>query len=294
MVWLIGHKGLLGSDVFNVLQANKIPFFFSDSELDITNASLVKEVLEKQEIKWIVNCAGIADVELAQKEPNIAIAVNSEALNTLIEVAKNKNATIIHISDAEVFDGTKFDGYSETDLTSPINEYSKSKASGDEILINNYDKHIILRTSWLYGKYGINYVHTMLKLYGSCGSASIVDDQTSSPTYTLDVAKVIGYLININAQKYGVYHCSNTGQTDWFEYAKAILDKSLLYEVLPKWIRSKVKITPISSIDYTSPVNRPQNTYLICDKLAQEYNIYMRSWESALDAFFQTIQKKVS
>ena len=292
MVWLIGHKGMLGSEVYNVLTANNIKFFYSDAEIDITDRKLLAATTKNEKITWIVNCAGYTDAALAEKEKDRAANVNGYALQNIIDIAKEKDAKIIHISTAEVFGGDVYEGYTEADTPNPLSSYAQSKLIGEQALLQNYDKHILLRTSWLYGKSGINFIHTMLKLYGAGSSVSIVDDQTSSPTYAVDVAKVIGYLIGINADKYGIYHCSNTGQTDWFSYAKAILERSISYGVLPGWIQTKTKITPLSSSDYTSPTIIPQNSYLICNKLAKDYNITMRSWEDSLDAFFTSIGKK--
>jgi dTDP-4-dehydrorhamnose reductase len=292
MVWLIGHKGMLGSEVYNVLTANKTKFFYSDAELDITDSKLLEQVTKNEKINWIVNCAGYTDAALAESESDKALAVNGHALQNIINIAKEKDAKIIHISTSEVFDGKTYAGYTEADEPNPLSKYAYSKLVGEQILIQNYHKHIILRTSWLYGRNGINFIHTMLKLFGSGSTVSIVDDQTSSPTYAVDVAKVIGYLISSDASKYGVYHCSNTGQTDWFSYAKAILERSLRFGILPNWIQAKTKIIPISSSEYSSPNKVPQNAYLLCEKISKEYKINMRPWEESLDAFFKTISKK--
>jgi len=292
MVWLIGNKGMLGSEVFNVLTASKIKFFYSDAELDITDSKLLADVTKHEKIDWIVNCAGYTDIDLAEQEEGKALSVNGHALQNIINIAKVKDAKIIHISSELVFDGKKFTGYSETDEPNPINKYGYSKLVGEQVLIQNYHRYIILRTSWLYGKNGVNFIHTMLKLYGSGSTVSIVDDQTGSPTYAVDVAKVIGFLISNHADKYGIYHCSNTGLTDWFSYAKAIFERSLLYGILPAWIQTKTKIVPITSKEYTSAAKRPQNSYLLSNKLRVDYKINMRPWEESLDAFFKSISKK--
>jgi dTDP-4-dehydrorhamnose reductase len=292
MVWLIGYKGLLGAEVYNVLTNNKIQFFYSDSELDITDANLVKQVVQKEKIDWIINCACYSNIEQAESEKEKAMSVNGHAIQTLVDIAKEKNATIIHISCESVFDGKKYDGYVEEDETNPINYYGYSKLAGEQVLIQNYNKYFILRTSWLYGKNGINFVYTMLKLFGSGATVSVVDDQTGSPTYALDIAKIIGYLITIKADKYGIYHCSNTGRTDWFEFANTILDKSIQHNILPNWIKTKTKkIIPISSNQHISEAKKPQHSYLDSNKMKNTYKINMRSWKDALDAFFKSIQK---
>jgi len=290
MVWLIGYNNnIVGSEVFQVLKKNNIKFYYTDNDVDYSNLSFLNELTKNIDLKYVILCNNF----LNQKEDilNKKVNISNIHIQNIIDICNKKDLILITTSTNEVFNGEFFNGYTEDVLTSPVNDYGRFFSSYEDYILSKHEKSIILRTSPLFGKNSVNYIYYLLKLIGSGKSIDIVDDETFSPTYALDLAKVIGYLVHVGVTKYGIFHCTNVGRTDWFDYSQTIYNMSLQYGLLPSWIKSKSKLVPISHTNYITDYKRPQHTYLVCDKLKDVYNINMRSWESALDDFFKLIQK---
>jgi len=294
MIWLIGsNNNIIGSEVYQVLKKNNIKFFFSNDEVNYTDYKLLSSITKDVNIKFIIN---LHTNDVNSKEfmigNNILWDKKAELINkNILSICKEKNAVLITLSVNEVFSGSNFSGYTEEDTPQPLNSYGQYFYEYEQFLLSSYEKNIILRTSNLFGKFGTNYAYFLLKVLGGGGKINVVDDETFSPTYALDLAKVIVHLTLANLTSYGLYHCSNIGMTDWFTYSQTIFDLSIKYGILPPWLKSKAKLIPISHTEYGTEYKRPQHTVLICDKLSVDYKINMRSWEIALEDFFYTIQK---
>lgn len=286
MIWLTGNKGMLGSDVEQKLSAREKSFIVSDREVDITDISCIESFLSKKNctsLHYIINCAAYTAVDKAESEPENAFSLNSIGPGNLAKVAKKTGAALIHISTDYVFDGTKADSYNEDDPTNPLSVYGKSKLEGEKNIQNEIEHYFILRTAWLYGKNGKNFIKTMIALFEKRDELSIVADQKGNPSYTKDLADVIMVIINRHSNKYGIYHVTNAGETTWFNLAKEIL----------KYCKEKAKITkdvrllPITTKEYPTPATRPANSCLNKAKLKDQLGIEMRLWTTALYDFLE-------
>ena len=291
MIWLTGYKGLLGSEIFNILTKNNIEFLYSDVDLDLLDLDKLLTITNNMDISCIINCVGLSSISACEEDPEKAYNLNVTTIQNLVEVAKSKNAKIIHICTESVFYGDKYDSYTEEDLTNPKNFLGSTKLQGTTYLQQNYDKYCVLRTSNLYSRYGVNYVYSLIKLLGSGSDVEVVDDIFLSPTYALDLAKVIVYLISQDKLKYGLYNCANIGNISWFDYSKIIFDKSIQYNILPSWIKKKSTIVPVTSAEYSLSKYYPQYSSLDCKKLQKDFGIIMRSFDQSIDHFFRLIKR---
>ena len=206
IIWLIGNKGMLGMEVELLLKQKGLAYVATDQEVDITNLERLLCFAEDKPIKWIVNCAAYTAVDKAEDEPELAFKINAEGPKNIAEIAREKNAKLIHISTDYVFDGKKEGAYNENDATNPIGVYGKSKHQGECYIQNKLPEHFILRTAWLYGRHGNNFVKTMIRLFRERDGISIVGDQHGSPTHAPDLAQAIVKIMQINSKAYGIYH----------------------------------------------------------------------------------------
>lgn len=222
MIWLIGNKGMLGTDVEILLKKEGMDYIASDQEIDITNVEELQKFAQSKPITWIINCAAYTAVDKAEDEPELAFKINSDGPQNIAEIANQKSAKLIHISTDYVFDGIKEDAYTEADAPNPLGVYGASKLLGEENIQNNLNEYFILRTAWLYGKNGNNFVYTMLRLFKERDEISVVDDQYGSPTYVQDLAVAILAIIHFNSDAYGIYHFTNEGKITWYDFAREI------------------------------------------------------------------------
>lgn len=281
MVWLIGNKGMLGSDVEILLKEYGGEYIASDIEIDITDIECLKKFLNGKQIEWIINCAAYTAVDKAEEEPEKAFRINADGALNIAQIAREKRAKLIHISTDYVFDGEKQGPYEENDNPGPAGVYGKSKFQGEENIRKTLKEYFIIRTAWLYGKNGNNFVNTMLRLFEEKESVKLVSDQWGSPTYTKDLAKVIIDIIKIDGNKYGIYHFTNEGKTNWHEFAKTIYEKAKNYELIHK----DIDIISITLDEYPAKAKRPKNSLLSKDKINLAFGIKIRNWQDALEDF---------
>lgn len=291
MILVTGNKGMLGTDVEIWLKINNMPAFFTDLDVDIVNLAKLREFVSNKDIKWIINCAAYTAVDKAETQQDLARSVNAIGIQNIGKVAKEKDAKVIHISTDYVFDGLDTSEYKESMKINPQTVYGKTKAEGEELLFKETDKAFILRTSWLYGKYGNNFIFTILRLLNEKSILEIVDDQTGSPTYTKDLVNALAKIIQQDSHQYGIYHFSNRNKTDWFEFADTIYKLALKYNVIPRTVQKDVRLVPISSDQYITSAKRPQNSYLNCSKFETVFQYKIRNWKDALDDFMQGLKK---
>ena len=285
MIWLIGSNGMLGSEVKSCLVSNKVNFLCTDLEVDITNENSLKTYIKSKNkyIEWVVNCSAYTAVDQAEEKPEKAFNVNSNGVLNLTKIAKTLNAVLIHISTDYIFDGNKRSAYLEDDVPNPVGVYGKSKWQGDQHIIRDLSKYFLIRTAWLYGKNGNNFVNTMLQLSQKRGTLRIVSDQWGSPTYAKDLAEIIVALILNRRTEYGIYHYSNLGRISWYDFAKKIFEIALREGIIHK----KIELVPITAAEYPTKVTRPQNSYLSKEKIARIFGLCIRSWEDALEEYIK-------
>lgn len=258
MIWLIGNRGMLGMEVETLLNRQKRDHIATDVEVDITNIEQLKEFVSNKPISWIINCAAYTSVDKAEDEPELAFKINADGPLNIAQIAVKKNARLIHISTDYVFDGTKEGAYLETDLPNPINIYGKSKFKGEKNIAETIKTYFIIRSAWLYGKNGANFVRTMLNLFREKTEVKIVADQWSSPTYASDLAEAVIRIIDIDPVTFGLYHFTNEGRTNWHQFATEIYNFAKIEGLIDR----SVRILPIETGQYQTKAKRPVNSYL--------------------------------
>ena len=285
MIWLIGNRGILGTDVEALVQQNKMPYLASDKEVDITDQEQLQRFVSDKPISWIINCSAYTAVDKAEDESELAFRINADGPRNIAKIAKDKGAKLIHISTDYVFDGTKEEAYTETDSPNPLGIYGKSKLRGEINITEVLDEYFIIRTAWLYGKHGNNFVYTMLRLFKERDEVRIVGDQFGSPTHAPDLADVILTIINLNSNNFGIYHFSNEGKISWYNFACEIYRKAQEQKLLNK----EVYIRKIATEEYPTKVQRPQNSCLAKEKIKNTFHIPIRPWQAGLQDFFEAL-----
>jgi len=250
-VLVTGADGQLGYDVVKKLKELNIEHIGVDKEdFDLTNEKETKESISDYEPDTIVHCAAYTDVDQAEVERELCYQVNVKGTKYVAEAAKESDAKMLYISTDYVFDGQGEEPFEITDQPNPINYYGETKYQGEQEVQKLLDKFFIIRTSWVFGEHGDNFVKTMLKLGRERDEISVVADQYGSPTYTGDLADLIVDMIKTN--KYGIYHATNEGFCSWYEFAKEIF----------KAANIDVRVRPVSSEEFETIAKRPYNSRL--------------------------------
>ncbi|MCD6310845.1 MAG: dTDP-4-dehydrorhamnose reductase [Elusimicrobia bacterium] len=291
-IWLTGNKGMLGSEIEKLLIKSGSDFVSSDLEVDISDRGEVEKFLGDKKIKWIINAAAYTDVDGAESDKGTAFLINAEAVKNLAEIAAARSAGIVHISTDYVFGGKKEEGYTEVDETSPINTYGMSKLKGENYIRDILPEHYIIRTSWLYGAGGKNFVFTMMDLFNKRDEIKVVSDQRGSPTYAVDLAEAVMRIISREDPRYGIYNFSNEGSCSWWEFARTIYGIGRRLGLLKK----DVNILPVDTSAFPLPAARPAYSLLIKDKIKNELGVTVRNWDDALEDFMRSAEflKKVA
>lgn len=241
-------------------------------ELDITNIDDVKSFFKNNELDYCVNCAAYTAVDNAESHQEEAFSVNAIGAENLAKACNDYNSKLIHISTDFVFNGTSKTPYLESDSTNPLNAYGLSKLKGEQKIQNHLEKHFILRTSWLYSEFGNNFLKTMLKLSETRNEIGVVSDQVGSPTYAMDLAKVILKIVECNSTSYGIYNFSNEGVASWYDFAVAIFEDKKI----------KIKVNPITTEDFPTPAERPRYSVLDKTKIKDVFKVEVPNWKSSL------------
>ena len=290
MIWLIGNKGMLGNDVEKILKGRGMVYRVSDKEADISDYKALEKFGKDKKMEWIINCSGYTKVDQAEEEIDEAYRINQDGVRNIALFSAKRQIRLIHISTDYVFDGRREEcalSYTEDDKTNPINIYGKSKLAGEEVIKKIFNEHFIIRTAWLYGLQGNNFVYTMLKLFKESDCVKVVEDQRGSPTYTVDLAEAILKIIEDDAVRYGIYHFTNEGVTNWYEFARAIYKKAKRLGLIED--NKKVVIRPVKTEDYPTTARRPGYSVLSTKKIKQTFNLQIRAWDKALDDFLSTL-----
>ena len=293
MIWLIGNKGMLGNDVEKLLEDRGLIYWGSDKEVDIGDYKALEKFGKDKKIKWVINCAGYTKVDKAEEEIDEAFRINKDGVRNIALFSAKKQIRLIHISTDYVFGGRQEGGavaYSEDDKNNPVNIYGKSKLAGEEEIKKTLEEYFIIRTAWLYGLKGNNFVYTMLKLFKERNVIKVVEDQWGSPTYTVDLAGAILKIIEDDAVSYGIYHFTNEGMTSWYEFARTIYKKAKKLGLIEG--NKKVVIKPIETEDYPTTARRPKYSVLSKEKIKKEFNLKIRDWDKALEDFLISLKRE--
>lgn len=276
---MLGKKGLLGQEIVQVFNDSKHEFFaLGHDEIDITDHQKTNETIKDIKPQIVINAAAFTYVDECEVKKNFVMQVNGYANENLARMCQNLNAHLVFLSTDYVFNGQKQEGYKEDDDPSPVNVYGESKLLGEKLIQQNTDKFYIIRTSWLFGMHGRNFVKTMLETAKNQNEIKVVDDQFGKPTYSVDLAKSIFEFLNNgyvkSLPKSGIYHLVNENTTSWYEFAKKIFRVKGLNN----------KIIPVSSDEMKRPAKRPMHSVLLNTKLP-----LMRNHEEALRDYLLTI-----
>lgn len=276
-----GQVGYLLSQKLEKLKDEFELFSFDRAGLDITLEVNVAEKCDDIQPDIIINCAAHTGVDKAETDIGNSFAINELGPKHLAEQALKHDALLIHISTDYVFDGNKAEPYLETDTPNPQGVYGKSKLAGEVAIQNTGCKHVILRTAWVFGEHGNNFVKTMLKLGKAREELGIIGDQFGGPTYAGDVADAAIAIAKQyeSTQQSGVYHYSGYPHVSWYQFAKAIFDYANQAETP---LALKV-LDEIPATAYPLPAPRPANSRLDCTKLESSFGIRPSNWQAALD-----------
>ena len=282
-IWLIGAKGMLGRQLAMAFAAKGFAFFASDQEVDIRRLQCLQDFTHGKKITWMVNCAAYTAVDRAESEPERALAVNAVGVENLARLAADLGARLIHFSSDYVFAGDRNKPYRENARPRPLSRYGQSKRQGEISLLARLDTFFLFRISWLYGVYGPNFVHTMLKVFQEKETARVVNDQFGSPTYAAVLAENIAGLIGSGSDRFGLYHYCDRGAISWFDFARRIMDLALEFGLIPR----RIPLQAVSTAAFPTAAVRPPYSVLDSGKVMGELGFQVFDWELNLKKYFR-------
>lgn len=286
-ILITGANGQLGNEMRKLLNTNSLfnTFYTDVNELDISDSNAVNDFVINNNIGYIINCAAYTAVDDAEDNRELCSRINTIAVENLAKAASLIGAKVIHISTDYVFDGKGNTPYKETDLINPQSVYGKTKAEGEkkliEIIPNDY---IIIRTAWLYSKFGKNFVKTMLELGRTKNHLNVVSDQIGSPTYAGDLANAIYTIITTEKWIPGIFHFSNEGVCSWYDFTKSIHQIAGINSCI---------VTPIPTADYPTKAKRPAYSVLDKSKIKDIYKVNIPYWEDSLKKCIRELENNI-
>lgn len=276
-ILITGASGQLGSELSKLLTDKNISFTGTDSaELDITDQAAVQSYFKEHMPTFVFHCAAYTAVDAAEEEgKETNWQVNVEGTRNIATAAEKAGATIVYISTDYVFDGTSTEEYPVDATVNPKNEYGRAKLAGEQLIQEICSAYYIVRTSWVFGEYGKNFVYTMLKLAETKDQLTVVSDQFGRPTWTKTLAEFVVHLMETKPE-YGIYQLSNEGSCSWYEFASAILAEE------------QVEVKPVTSEEYPQKAYRPRHSIMDLSK-AKQTGFSIPTWEEALGEFLKNI-----
>ena len=298
MIWLIGSKGMLGTEVSRQLNENKIDFVSSDADIDITDFEKLDEFAKKNQmsgktIDFIINCAAYTAVDKAEDEKEKAFKINAEGPGNIAHLAKKIGAALLHISTDYVFGGNGVKPYSEDDEVNPIGVYGESKAEGEKKIEAETNSFYILRTAWLYGWNGKNFVYTMIRAMNTHDEIKVVNDQKGTPTNCVTLADVIIKIYKAKSAKkeipFGIYHVTDEGETTWFDFAKEIQRQTMEKRIADV---GNCAVNSCTTEEYPTKAKRPAYSVLSKKKIQMALGIKIGDWKDSLGKFLENNEVK--
>lgn len=319
-VWIIGNRGMLGQELSCALEKQGIPIVGSDQEVSILDLDGLRAFARdrlppcgigfsrgkqaqltgsnspsQSPTSWIVNCAAYTAVDKAEDDPDRCFALNAEGPRNIARVAEELGAGLIHISTDYVFDGAgirdasgNLRPYQEEDPVAPIGVYARSKAAGEAGVLQTCSRVVILRTAWLYGKFGNNFVFTMLRLMKERDVVRVVGDQRGTPTWAFNLAQAILTVLRAPRQAYGIYHFTNAGECTWYDFAWEIHRLGRNFGLLSRDCR----VEPITTDQYPTKARRPSYSVLSKEKIQRVYDVPVPLWKESLGRFLKSINPR--
>ncbi len=287
LIVVTGKNGQLGSELQLLAPSfdAQYDFLFADrAVLDLSSNDSIDKFCAVHHPAVVINCAAYTAVDKAETDRDAAFQINAVAVGKLAAYCKAIGALFITVSTDYVFDGNGTSPYLPSDTTDPINYYGASKAEGEKLAVTNNPESIIIRTSWVYSRFGNNFVKTMIRLMGERPSLNVVGDQIGAPTYAADLAAAIMHMV---AQKAagnahcGIYHFSNSGAISWYDFAVAI----------GELIQSNCAVAKIGSEAFPTPAKRPHYSLMDCNSIIQDFGVDQPDWKESLKICIPLIQK---
>ena len=277
-VLVTGVKGQLGYDVVNELTKRGHVAIGTDiEEMDITDANSVDSVIKENAPDAVIHCAAYTAVDAAEDNVELCRKINAEGTQNIANVCKELDIKMTYISTDYVFDGQGERAWEPEDERLPLNVYGQTKYEGELAVQNTLDKYFIVRIAWVFGVNGKNFIKTMLNLGKTRDSLTVVNDQFGSPTYTYDLAKLLVDMIETD--KYGIYHATNEGICNWYEFACEIFKQAGM----------NVKVSPVSAAEYPAKAKRPSNSRMSKEKLTENGFEKLPTWQDALSRYLKEI-----
>ena len=278
-ILVVGGRGMLGTDLVSLLRSDAAVNAASADigEIDITDAGSIGRCLDSVRPDAIINCAAFTNVDACETQEQAAHAVNALGPELLAKACAPRGIRLLHVSTDYVFDGTKAEPYLPDDPPNPSSAYGRTKLAGEQAVAANCPDHLVVRTAWLYGMHGKNFVHTMLRLAKEKPELRVVSDQVGSPTFTRDLADLLARLVHCDAT--GITHATNSGRCSWFEFACEIVKLAGL----------STPVRPIPSSEYPTSTRRPAFSVLDCSRTERLAGVKIRHWRDALAEFLRRV-----
>ena len=275
-ILIAGATGMLGTDLLEELGGAHQVAGLGHGDLDITDAEQCKARVFEVHPEIVINAAAMTDVDGCESREEEAFLVNGQGAGNLAAAATAIGSVVIHFSTDYIFDGTKDRRYCEEDKPNPRSVYGKSKLAGEQLVRTLCPDHLILRTSWVFGSHGKNFIRTIAQAARRQGTLRVVNDQRGSPTYTIDLARYTRKMLEARCR--GTYHLTNSGSCTWYELAARVAE----------WLGLDVPVLPVASTEYRRPASRPANSVLANGRLARERFPLMRPWQEAAEEYVKT------
>jgi dTDP-4-dehydrorhamnose reductase len=274
-ILVTGANGQLSSELKELSSHySQFEWVFADrSVLDLSNLSSISKVLDTIQPQIIINCAAYTAVDKAETESELADLLNHQAVGVMAQWSANHDCRLVHVSTDYVFDGNSNVALTEEAPTGPINVYGQTKLAGEQACLRANPDSIVIRTSWVYSRFGNNFVKTMSRLMQERDSLNVVNDQIGSPTYAADLAQAILTIITYSNWQAGIYHFSNEGEISWYEFALAIQE-------IGGW---DCTISGIPSLDYPTPAQRPHYSLLDKSKITTTFGVVVPGYRESLE-----------
>ena len=285
MIWIIGNKGMLGQDLEKELQEAGLEVVGTDRDVSILEPEALAAFAKDRSIEWIVNCSAYTAVDRAEEDVEAAYAINRDGVGHIASLAASLDIPLIHMSTDYVFDGKSSTPLNEEAGVAPIGIYGASKLAGEEAIRSTCKRFFILRTAWLYGQYGPNFVYTMIKLMNKLDTLKVVNDQIGSPTWTRDLTGLIKTLVETGSKEYGTFHISGEGQCSWFDFASEIYRQAGECGL----VQSSCSLTPCTSSEFPTAAERPAFSLLSKDKVKRVLEYHVPRWQESLESFLKGV-----
>ncbi len=285
-ILVTGCKGQLGYDVSKELTKHGDTAVAVDiEEMDITDREAVEKFISNANVDAVIHCAAYTAVDAAEDNVELCRKINRDGTQNIADVCKKLNIKMIYTSTDYVFNGEGENFWNPNDEREPLNTYGLTKYEGELAVESTLDKYYIVRISWAFGLNGKNFVRTMLNLGKTHDKLTVVDDQIGSPTYTVDLAKLLVDMIHTD--KYGRYHATNEGVCSWYDFTKEIMKQAAEY--YPEY--AGVEVTPVGSDAYPTKAKRPHNSRMSKDKLEENGFDKLPTWQDALKRYLKELQE---